>query len=155
MPARNQRSSPSSYALIKLDTRCIILQRAVRISPDGLCHQMRNTLEICRIRCLTCSGHPLNNPAQLLLKFPLPKNLIHGSHIMHHLLPIIRGVRRFQKSRTAVCLLVVLLPLPLGWPLAIWLAGGRGSAAASSLLMTVCRSISCAFNSPWRCSPTR
>ena len=99
--------------------------------------------------------HLQSNPAQLLLSVPLQEDLIHGSHAMHHLLPIIRGIRRFHKSRTDVCLLVVLLPLPLGWPLAIWLAGGRGSAAASSLLMTVCRSISCAFNSPWRCSPTR
>jgi hypothetical protein len=38
-------------------------------------------------------------------------------------------------------LFVALLPLSLGWPIAIWFAGGRGTAAASSLITMICRSL--------------
>jgi hypothetical protein len=52
---------------------------------------------------------------------------------MNHLSTIIRNM--------PLELFVALLPLSLGWPIAIWFAGGRGTAAASSLITMICRSL--------------
>jgi hypothetical protein len=67
-------------------------------------------------------------------------------HTMQHLFSIITHPRKAGGERLAIASLILLLPLSLGWPLAIWLTGGRGSAAASCLVLTIWRSISCAVH---------
>jgi hypothetical protein len=60
---------------------------------------------------------------------------------MDHLPAIIRTLRGLGEAHPPLELFVTLLPLSLGWPIAIWFAGGRGTAVASSLLMMLCRSL--------------
>ena len=59
---------------------------------------------------------------------------------MAHLPAMIMTVRELGVGRAVFNLLVAFLPLSLGWLMATWLAGGRGSAAASCLIMMICRS---------------
>ena len=74
-------------------------------------------------------------------------------HTMHRFFSIIIHLRKVGEDRMAIAPLVLLLPLSLGWPLAVWLAGGRGSSAASCLLITMWRTLSRANNSLYQCPP--
>jgi hypothetical protein len=81
-----------------------------------------------------------------------------ASHTMHYLLAIINHFRRAGEDRMVLSALILLLPLSLGFPLAVWLAGGRGSSAASCMLITIWKVVSCAttahrYPSPAASSP--
>lgn len=68
-------------------------------------------------------------------------------HTMQHLFSVVMHVRKAGGDRMAIASLILLLPLSLGWPLVVWLTGGRGSAATSCLLITIWRAVSCAVHS--------
>ncbi|HJR76144.1 MAG TPA: hypothetical protein VJ805_04190 [Nitrospiraceae bacterium] len=62
-------------------------------------------------------------------------------HTIHHLFALITLLRKAGQHRMLFAPLILLLPLSLGWPLVVWLAGGRGSAAASCLLIAAWRAV--------------
>jgi hypothetical protein len=66
-------------------------------------------------------------------------------HTMQHLFSVVLHMRKAGGERMAIASLILLLPLSLGWPLVVWLTGGRGSAAASCLVITIWRALSCAI----------
>ena len=59
---------------------------------------------------------------------------------MDQLSAMIKKVQELGEGHAACNLLVAFLPLSLGWVIATWLAGGRGSAATSCLVTIICRS---------------
>ena len=67
-------------------------------------------------------------------------------HTMQHLLSVVMYVRKAGTDHMAIAPLILLIPLSLGWPLVVWLAGGRGSAAVSCLMITIWRAVSCALH---------
>jgi hypothetical protein len=73
-------------------------------------------------------------------------------HTMQHLCSVVMHARKAGGDRMLMASLFLLLPLSLGWPLIVWLTGGRGSTAASCLVITIWRAVSCAIHSD--CDPS-